>query len=383
MTKSILFVSHTGQLGGAEIMLLSVARKYRDRCRVLLLADGPLRPRLAALGVPVDLMDGHRQMLRVARKGGSLQALGAGPAVLLTACRVAHAARGYDILYPNSQKAAVVAMLAGAMLRKPVIWYLHDILSRDHFSGLHRRAVVTLANWTTRWVLTNSQSSLDAFVACGGDRRRSSIAPCGIDAAPFDAVPEAEATAARGELNLDGAYVVGLFGRITPWKGQHVLIEALARLDGVHALIVGDALFGEESYRADLLRLAQSLGVADRVRWLGFRHDVPRLMRSVDAVLHASVSPEPFGRVIVEGMMARRPVIAAADGASREILGDAYQHLFEPGDPLALAAAVEKVRNLSPAERGALTNSSYARARSLFSPQRMIGEIDKALARAG
>ena len=382
VTRSILFISHTGQLGGAEIMLLAVARKYRERCRVLLFADGPLRQRLAALGVPVELMDGHGQMLRVARKGGRLQALSAGPAVLRAALRLARAARGYDILYPNSQKAAVVAMLAGAMARKPVIWYLHDILSRDHFSGLHRRAVVTLANWTTRWVLTNSQASLDAFVASGGDKSRSSIAPCGIDCAPFDAVSDAEAQAARSELNLAGAHAVGLFGRITPWKGQHALIEALPRLDGVHAVIVGDALFGEESYRAELLALAQKLGVADRVHWLGFRQDVPRLMRAVDVVLHASVLPEPFGQVIVEGMMARRPVIAADLGASREILGENYEYLFQPGDPAALAAAIEKVRHSSPAARAALIDANYARARELFSPQRMIGEIDKALERA-
>lgn len=382
MTKSILLVNHTGQLGGAEIMLLSVAHEYRDRCHVLLLADGPFRQRLAALGVSVDVIEGGRNMLKASRHGGLLQVLGAGPAVLLAAYRLARAARGYDILYANSQKAAVIAMLAGAILRKPVVWYLHDILSPDHFSTMQCRAVVTLANWTARWVLTNSQTSLDAFVACGGDKRRSSVAPCGVDSAPFDAVSDAEAMSVRRELNLDGVPLVGLFGRISPWKGQHVLIEAMTRLDGVHAIIVGDALFGEQNYRAEVVQSAQTLGVANRVHWLGFRSDVPRLMRAVDAVLHTSVLPEPFGRVIVEGMMARRPVIAAADGASLEILGNGYNHLVKPGDPIALAATIEHVLNAAPVARDALIGSNYVRACSLFSPQRMIGEINKALERA-
>jgi glycosyltransferase involved in cell wall biosynthesis len=382
LTKSILLVNHTGQLGGAEIMLLSVAHEYRDRCHVLLFADGPFRQRLAALGVSVDVIEGDRNMLKASRQGGLLQVLGVGPAVLLAAYRLARAARGYDILYANSQKAAVIAMLAGAILRKPVVWYLHDILSPAHFSNMQCRAVVTLANWTARWVLTNSQTSLDAFVACGGDKRRSSVAPCGVDSAPFDAVSDAEAMSVRRELNLDGVPLVGLFGRISPWKGQHVLIEAMTRLDGVHAIIVGDALFGEQNYRAEVVQSAQTLGVADRVHWLGFRSDVPRLMRAVDAVLHTSVLPEPFGRVIVEGMMARRPVIAAADGASLEILGNGYNHLVKPGDPIALAATIEQVLNAAPVARDALIGSNYVRACSLFSPQRMIGEINKALERA-
>jgi glycosyltransferase involved in cell wall biosynthesis len=381
VTKSILFVNHTGQLGGAEIMLLSIAQKYRDRCHVLLLSDGPFRQRLAALGVSVSVIDSNENMLKVSKLGGNLQALKAGPSVFAAVYRLAHAATSYDILYANSQKAAVITMLAGALLRKPVIWYLHDILSPEHFGKLQSQVVVTLANWTTRWVLTNSQASLDAFIACGGNKQRTSVVPCGIDSAPFDAVSDTKAISVRDALNLEGTHLVGLFGRITHWKGQHVLIRALPLLNDVHALIVGDALFGEQSYRDEVVELAKTLGVADRVHWLGFRQDIPQLMRAVDVILHTSVSPEPFGRVIVEGMMARRPVIATADGASREILGNEYKYMVKPADPSSLAEAILDALKTDPVVRNDLIESNYLRACSRFSQQQMIEQIDKTLER--
>src|ERR1700742_1900582 len=84
MNPRILFVNHTGELGGAELTLLPIAHRYRDRCAVLLLKDGPLRERLTALGVTVMLLPGGDGMLGVKRQGGALSTLASVPAVLNT-----------------------------------------------------------------------------------------------------------------------------------------------------------------------------------------------------------------------------------------------------------------------------------------------------------
>jgi glycosyltransferase involved in cell wall biosynthesis len=149
--------------------------------------------------------------------------------------------------------------------------------------------------------------------------------------------------------------LVGLFGRITRWKGQDVLIKALAQLPGVHGLIVGEALFTEEDrlFGEELRRLALKLGVAERIHFLGFRHEIIPLLLRADLVVHASTSPEPFGRVIVEAMLAGRPIVAAKAGGALEIINDGQTGiLVEPGDPQALARAIENV----------LGNPSFARA---------------------
>ena len=124
-----------------------------------------------------------------------------------------------------------------------------------------------------------------------------------------------------------------MFGRLAAWKGQHVFIRALAGVPDLHAVIVGGALFGEEAYEADLKRLCAELGVADRVHFLGFRRDIPRLMRMMDLIVHASTAPEPFGRVLVEAMLARTPLIASRAGGALEIVQDRVSgRLVAPDD---------------------------------------------------
>ncbi len=379
----ILLVNHAAELGGADYGLLDIARHHGpQRCHVVLFADGPLRARLEAAGIGVTLLAGGRGMMGVRREAGRLRALAALPSVLAMLPRLARLARGYDVLYVNSQKAAVVGMLAGLLLRKPVVWHLHDILSPDHFAALQRQVVVRLANCSARCVLAVSEVSRQSFLDCGGDPRRAVVVPNGVDARRFAGIDALDVAALRARLGLPGRTLVGLFGRIAPWKGQHVLIAALPELPEVHAVMVGDALFGELDYRDGLLRQAERLGVADRIHWLGYRSDVPQLMRMVDVVVHASTAAEPFGRVIVEAVLAGRPVVASDDGAARELLGEDAGWLVAPGDPAALAHALRRVLDAPPDQIAATVRAERARASRLFTLPLMMQRIERAVAEA-
>ena len=148
-----------------------------------------------------------------------------------------------------------------------------------------------------------------------------------------------------------------------------------------HAIIVGEALFeGDEAYAASLRALAPQLGVADRVHFLGFRTDVPSLMNSVDIVCHTSTAAEPFGRVIVEGMLAGRPVVATAAGGALEIVDDGTTGcLVPPGDPDALARCINALIQ-SPATTQKITENAKLKARRDFSLRAMLQEIDRIFA---
>src|SRR5690606_19222627 len=104
----VLFVDHTAAMGGAELMLLDLARAYGDAGAVALLADGPLRTHLEAVGVAVEVVAAPAAVHGVRRGGGALSGLAAVPGVLRTALRLARRARPFGALYANSQKALVV-----------------------------------------------------------------------------------------------------------------------------------------------------------------------------------------------------------------------------------------------------------------------------------
>ena len=282
-------------------------------------------------------------------------------------------ARAFDVIYANSQKAFVVSAIAGWFSGRPVVWHLRDILAPPHFSGTNVRAVVWLANRLAARVIANSRATAAAFVSAGGHASLARVVHNGIDPAPFDAVSEDSARAVRTELGVPaGATLVVHVGRFHHWKGQQVLLRAVAREPRMHAWIVGAPLFGEDAFAAELRAEAERLGLESRVRFLGFRDDVPRLMKAADIVVHSSVYPEPFGRVVVEGMLAGRAVVAANAGGVGEIVSDGETGLLvPPDDPVALATTLTRLID-DPAGRTAIAARGALHARSQFSRTAMV-----------
>ena len=112
--------------------------------------------------------------------------------------------------------------------------------------------------------------------------------------------------------------VFGMLGRIAPWKGQDLFLRAFAEAfpgGTERAVIVGTAMFGEEDYERELPALAAELGLDVRVEFRGFREDIWRELAALDVLVHASLTPEPFGQVVLEGMAAGLPVLAPDEGA--------------------------------------------------------------------
>ncbi len=194
---------------------------------------------------------------------------------------------------------------------------------------------------------------------------RIRIIPRGVDPARFD--PEAVsvdrlARMARAWRLPDGAPTLVLPGRLTAWKGHAVLIEALARLpqrDAIAVFVGSDQ--GRHRYTAALVRQAEALGVADRLRLVGECDDMPAALALSDVVVHASTQAEAFGRVVIEAQAMARPVIAADLGGPVETVEHGVTGLRVPaGDPRALAAAIERMLALSVDDRRALGAAARA-----------------------
>ncbi|MDF3839478.1 glycosyltransferase family 4 protein [Cupriavidus basilensis] len=378
MRRPLLFVDQSGELGGAELSLLDIARHRRGDGEVLLLSDGPFRRRLEAEGVKVAVEDGGAiGAIRTRGLGaGVLRALMALPGLVR---RVARRARQADVVYANTQKAMAVAVLGRWLHRRPVIWHLRDIVDAGHFGRAQRFAIRCLSRGLDQ-VIANSQASAAAFDTLTGGRIPVEVIHNGIDAAPFEAARSLDRQALRAANGLPAdTLLVGLFGRLAPWKGQHVLLEAVSRVAGMTAVLVGAALFGEGAYEQALRERAAEPDLCGRVQFLGFREDVADLMHCVDVVVHASVSPEPFGRVVVEGMLARKPVVATAAGGVPEIIEHGVTGwLVQPGDAGALADALARL--CDDEQRDLLSGNALDAAILRFAPQAILAAIDRVIA---
>ncbi|GJD73711.1 glycosyltransferase [Methylobacterium goesingense] len=335
----VLFINHTSTMSGAELVLADVVRAWRG-ATAFLFEDGPLNAAMAGCGLRVERARAGGGLTGLRRSSSPLRALPMAGRLAALVLEIAGRARRADVIYANSQKAFVLGALATGIVRRPLIWHLHDIIDPLHFGTAQRRLQVGLANARATCVIAPSTAVADAFVAAGGRRDRVAIVPNGLDLVP-DPRSRAELRRAAG---LPSGLLVGVFSRLASWKGQHVLLHALAELPGVGAVVAGAPLFGEDAYAAELVRLAAELGIADRVHFLGQRSDVALLMQAVEVVVHPSIHPEPFGRTLVEAMLAGVPLVATRTGAAAEILDEgAFGTLVPPGDAAALAEGIRRI----------------------------------------
>ncbi|MEH2161775.1 MAG: glycosyltransferase family 4 protein [Nostoc sp.] len=335
----ILFLDQSGKPGGAELCLIDIAKPYCDRALVGLFADGPFKILLQQNNIPVEVL--ATQAIQVRKESSLVQGLKSLGQLAPLITKVIKKAREYDLIYANTQKALVVGALASFFSRRPLVYHLHDILSTEHFSQTNLRIAINLANRFASLVIANSQASKTAFIQAGGRRDIIEVVYNGFNPKNYQ-TDESEINKLQQELGLQGKFVVGHFSRLAPWKGQHILIDALAKCpQEVTAILVGDALFGEQDYVKQLHQQVANLGLENRVKFLGFRSDIPPLMAACDLVAHTSTSPEPFGRVIVEAMLSGKPIVAAKAGGVMELVEHGLNgFLVTPGEFQELAQVI-------------------------------------------
>ncbi len=340
----VLYLDHTARLSGGEIALLRLLQAL-DRSVVepvvLLGEDGPLVTKLREAGVETHVLE-LAPDVRDIRKGtlgaGGIRHLRRLPRLWSYARRVARFARDKraGLIHTNSLKSDIYGAIAARMARLPLIWHVRDGI---HAGYLPLPAVVAfrlMARILPDYVVANSEATLSTIRLPPG--KPAAVVPSGVATSRSDRT-------IRPCKNESSQAVIGIIGRIAPWKGQDVFLNAAEQVlqtgHDAQFWIIGAALFDEKSFEDEMRRRAATGVLKDRVRFLGFRDDVQELLSSLDILVHASTVPEPFGQVIVEGMAAGVPVIAADAGGPREIITDGVNGLLTPpGDAPALACAI-------------------------------------------
>jgi glycosyltransferase involved in cell wall biosynthesis len=379
--NNILFLTHVGDTGGAELKMIDLCRTVRCCAEIMLFQHGSLEDILRAQDIAVSVCPMPSTASSVRKEGGILSILRAIPGALSMVRNVARKGRKFDVLVCFSQKSFVIASLAKPFMRRPILWFMNDILSPSHFSRALIRVLVLLSRFSADHIALNSQASLNAWHEAGGRRRGVSVIYPGIQDEQIVAqLQNSQRIAAyKAKYSPNQKPLIGMFGRLCRWKGQDVFLRALARLPDVNAIIVGGPFFAEQDYEREIRKLAADLGLAERVTFVGHVTDVMTLMAACDVVAHCSTAPEPFGLVIAEAMLAGTPVIASDAGGAREIVipGETGQ-LTPLQDDEALAGAV--LRYLAdPKWAREMACRATSRAREKFSGAAMADGFSDAI----
>ena len=361
----VLHVYSGNLFGGIETILLSLARHASKGVshEFALCFDARLAAELRSGGAVIHLLAPVRvsrpQTIRLARR--RLAALLA--ARDIDVC-VAHAPWSHALFASTVRNAGV-----------PLAFWAHDV-----WSGRH---------WTERWarrappelLIANSVFTLRTLDEVFPRMPRDVVyAPIDIE---HVAMASAERAAVRAELSTpDGAVVIVQASRLEAWKGHTTLLHALAALDRESPWICwiagGAQRPAERRYERSLRADASRLGIADRLRFVGERRDVPRLLAAADVYCQPNSAPEPFGIVFIEALAAGLPVLTSGIGAAVEIVDESCGRLVAARDAAGWRAELASLVD-DASLRARLGAAGPRRAVSLCDPTRQLERLHVAL----
>jgi len=347
--------------GGIETVLVTLAR-LRHLCPSMIPSfavcfPGRLEEELRRTGAPVYNLGAVRvrhpwSVLRARLALGRLLHSSGADVV------VCHGAWSHALLGPAAQRAGV-----------RLVFFMHGFGQPHH--------------WLERWAqrvspqlaLANSQAVQRELKKAFPDTP-CDVAYCPVDLAPAS-LDESERVALRRELDtIPGEVVIVHVSRMEPLKGHALHLEALARLPdtGWKCWMIGGAQRPlEERYSQRLRDLTDNLGLRHRVRFVGQRKDVARLLAAADTYCQPNTGPEGFGLTFVEALAAGLPVVSTAMGGALEIVTDRCGILCPP-EPAPLAAALHRLVQ-DGGLRTALGKAGPPRAKELCDPPTRMNEL--------
>lgn len=402
LRRRILYIDHTAKMSGGEIALLNMLG-YLDRTRfdpvVVLISDGPLREKLEAVQIETYLLPISPRVLETRKDMLGPRTLLRLRDLLLSGIYVLTLSRfmreqNVDLVHTNSLKADILGGFAARLVGIPLLWHIRDRIDADYLPAPIAWLFRRLCHWVPDYVVANSQATLETLQI--RKKYRSTAVYSGVEFSArllvvHDGVPRPPLLqpiiySGPFAAGLDQTHpqsqrpLLGLVGRISSWKGQHIFLRAAAlvkkRFPLVRIQIIGSAMFNEEAYEAEIRALTITLGLEKAVEFLGFRSDIPEIIEGLTVLVHASITAEPFGQVIVEGMIAGKPVVATDGGGAQEIVLSGETGLLVPMNNIkAMAEAILFLLD-NPGIAQEMGRRGQQRAQDHFSIERTVRKIE-------
>lgn len=333
----ISFVSHSAQPAGGEIYLVRLAQHLKNSLPSLhFMTDGAMPAKARALGLQVATLP-TRPSASFDRNGRLLPLLQGALKLWRDGYRLDRGSpHAVDYVIAWSIRALPASYVFARRRNVPLIWSVHDRLTSDYFGWLNKTILKILGRIMADGFIVNSETTR-ATLSSG--RKPVALIYPGIKLRQLDA---------RIYLNSPEVPLeIVMVGRLAEWKGQHILLQALSQVkvkQKFNVTIVGAALFGEDKYEDELRRNAPP-----NVSFTGHSDAVDHYIDSADILVHASISPEPFGLAVLEGMNSGCAVIATTPGGPSEMIEHGVSGLLVGcNDVDAMASAIATLLENSP-----------------------------------
>jgi glycosyltransferase involved in cell wall biosynthesis len=283
-----------------------------------------------------------------------------------------------DIIVSYTFKMHILSIFIKPLLAR-IIWQYCDLLPENK---ILKKIVLLIAGLIPEKIITNSNYVKEEFTRNNIHEDKVVSFYDGFILRDLS-VSEKERVEFRNKFNLSSEdFAVGCLGALVEWKGQEYLIRATKIIQGqiphLRIFIIGDKIYdtatkGTKEY---LMNLVNELGLADIVTFTGFINENRQIISVLDLIVHTSIKPEPFGRVVVEGMLMAKPVIATAAGGIPEIIENNKDGIMiSPKDENALAEAIMKLYK-NKEERYLLGSSALRKAADKFDIQKRIEVLE-------
>jgi glycosyltransferase involved in cell wall biosynthesis len=344
----ILYFTHSSELSGGERSLLGILENLDKSTYEPILVtpvDGPLPQAVRLLGVKWVELDVSKELLKRRRsdiRPYSKAFFSDAITTTVSAGKLKRIIReeGIDLIHSNSMKAHFISALAAHRSDTPLVCHVRDILSDRYARSITDLFLGTFADR----IIAVSDAVAKQFNLA---KPRVRVIYNGIDVDKLAGeVAMKDPHAAFRSLCLPSSTrIVANIGQLSSWKGQYIFVRAakkiLKRVPDTYFLVVGGALFGGNGYVEFLKKLANDLGIRERIHFVGQTEGITEVLMVADVLLHTPVKPEPFGRVIVEAMASGVPVVASRCGGIPEIIKHGENGLLvEPKNVSEAADAV-------------------------------------------
>ncbi|MFW8600782.1 glycosyltransferase family 4 protein [Desulfobacterota bacterium M19] len=266
----------------------------------------------------------------------------------------------------------LAGILAAKLLRVPCVAHLRDFEAIDSVTKQYAKMVDAH--------IAISEAIKDNLLSLAIPEEKIVIIHDAIDLDDFKDNRPSEYL--RTEFGIgNGEKLFGIFGRIIEWKGIKEFVHAAALIiqsqPNTKAFIVGDCSDGDNKYFTEIKNLIIYYGLEQNIILTGYRKDIPTFMGLIDVVVHASIRPEPFGMVIIEGMSMSKPIVATKNGGPLDIVVDGQTgFLVEPGDINGLADSVCRLLSDNTLAT-VMGKNGKDRVAAMFTKERYARQVEK------